>query len=185
MSHHTRFLANGKTEQVYTFHADTALFKIKKYSRYKAIFSSNFFHIFLHYFDVVLPRLEQQAKKLPSYDGRLAGYAFLNPRTLKPYRNITHTGKVTHNGDDLSQLLKSLECGLDVVIGVGTYVKYRLDKFNKMYETRVLTFGVNTSPGTFLFLVDQAICAGLFPKITSLSIRKLLTLRQNRWRLLV
>ena len=33
-----------------------------------------------------------------------------------------------------------------------------------MYETRVLTFGVNTSPGTFLSVVDKAICAGFILK---------------------
>jgi hypothetical protein len=33
-----------------------------------------------------------------------------------------------------------------------------------MYETRVLTFGVNTSPGTFPSFVDQAICVGFIPK---------------------
>jgi hypothetical protein len=29
-----------------------------------------------------------------------------------------------------------------------------------MHETRVLTFGVNTSPGAYLSVVDKAICAG-------------------------
>jgi hypothetical protein len=33
-----------------------------------------------------------------------------------------------------------------------------------MKQARVLTFGVNTSPDTFRFVVDQAICAGFIPK---------------------
>ena len=164
MSHSFRDAGNGTQEKVYLFHADTSLFKVKKYSRHKAIFTCNFFPIFYHYFDVVLPRLEEQAKKLPGYDTRLDGYAFINPRTLKPYRKVAVDGNVTHSGDASSQILKSLEYGLDAVVGVGTYKKYRLDRFNRMYETRVLTFGVNTTPGTLLSIVDKAICAGFIPK---------------------
>ena len=155
---------DGIEEKVYMFHADTSLFKVKKYSRHKAIFTCNFFPIFYHYFFVVLPRLEAQAKKLHGYDERLAGYAFLNPRTLKPYRKVTESGKVTHSGDASKYILKSLERGLDAVVGVGTYAKYKLDRFKRMYETRVLTFGVNRTPGTLLSILDQAISAGLVPK---------------------
>jgi len=154
----------GPQEKVYMFHADTSLFKVKKYSRHKAVFTSNFFPIIYHYFFVVLPRLEKQAKELLGFDDRLAGYAFYNPRTLKPFRKVTPGGKVTHSSDASKQILTSLECGLDAVVGVGTFEKYRLDRFNRMYETRVLTFGANKTPGTFFSVLDNAISSGYVTK---------------------
>jgi hypothetical protein len=58
----------------------------------------------VRYFDVVLPRLEEQVKILLGYDERLAGDVFLSPITLKPYRKVTPIDKVTHNGDASSQI---------------------------------------------------------------------------------
>ena len=111
-----------------------------------------------------MPRLEEQAKKLYGYDATLVGNAFINPRTLKHYRKVTADGKVTHSGDASKQILNFLQCGLDSVVGVGTYKKYKLDRFSRMYETMVLTFGVNASSGTILSGVDKATCAGFILK---------------------
>ena len=61
-------------------------------------------------------------------------------------------------------MLTSLECGLDAVVGVGTFDKYRLDKFSRMYETRELTFGANKTPGSFFSVLDGAINSGLCTK---------------------